>query len=53
MVPGLAGVGSAVDIRLRAFVREETPPTRTWRDDITLVLGLAAAVVVVCSALSV
>lgn len=51
--PGIAGFGSAVDLRIRALVREEAPPERIWRDDITLMLGLAAAVAVVCSALSV
>ena len=50
---GLAGFGSAVDLRLRALAREEAPAERTWSGDLTLMAGLAGAVVVVCSALSV
>jgi Zn-dependent protease with chaperone function len=50
---GIAGFGSAVDIRLRALLHEEAPLAPTWRDDVALVVGLASVVVVICSALSV
>lgn len=53
MSSGLAAFGTAVDLRLRALVCREAPPARTCRNDIRTALGVAAAVVVVCSALSV
>jgi hypothetical protein len=49
---GLAGFGSAVDIRLQALVDERQPHARTVRDDIVLAIGVATVGVVICSALS-
>jgi hypothetical protein len=49
---GLAGFGSAVDVRLQALLEHGQPPARTFRDDIALAIGLAAVGVVICSALS-
>jgi hypothetical protein len=50
---GLAGFGSAVDVRLQALLDDQgQPPARTVRDDIALAIGLAAVGVVICSALS-
>lgn len=53
MVPVSARFGDAADLRMRALVDRDTPPTRTWRDDLTIIASLAGVVVVVCSALPV
>jgi hypothetical protein len=49
----VAGFGSAADLRLRALLAREPLPSRPWSEDVVIVVGLAAAVVVVCSALTV
>lgn len=51
--PTVAGFVSAADLRLRALLAHEPLPSRPWSEDVVIVVGLAAAVVVVCSALTV
>ena len=51
--PGIASFESAVEIRLRALVRQEAPPAHTRRDDVGLILAFASLVVVACSALTI